>query len=131
MKKSLTSKLKQLSQWCEKHLQLNNFKEVKFADNDSDSENDDMLSDSHDETSLLGKTSEAMRELKHALRQSKCIIAGKFNKLREKSEGIQQELNREKASKDQLLEEVRGVKIGVTKQEQEITDILKQNDTFK
>ena len=40
LQKSQTSKLKELCHWCEKHLQLNNFKEVKFADNDSDSDNE-------------------------------------------------------------------------------------------
>ena len=30
----------------------------------------------------MGKTQEAINELKHALRQSKCIIATKFNKIK-------------------------------------------------
>jgi hypothetical protein len=40
----------------------------------------------------MAKTQEAMSELKHALRQSKCIIAGKFKKIKEKKEGLLVEL---------------------------------------
>jgi hypothetical protein len=36
----------------------------------------------------MAKTQEAFNELKHALRQSKCIIATKFNKIKEKNEGL-------------------------------------------
>ncbi len=64
---------------------MTNFtKEVKFADSDS---SDTELSPD-ESTSHLTKTSEAIKELKHALRQSKCIIAGKFSKVKEKSDGL-------------------------------------------
>ena len=110
IKKSFTGKVKQLTQWCEKHLQLNNFKEVKFADNDSDSDDED----SQDEKSVdAGTTTEAIKELKHALRQSKCIIATKFNKVKEKNEGLQQEIVRMQKVKDELMQDFRQVKSGV------------------
>ena len=106
----MTGKVKQLTQWCEKHLQLNNFKEVKFADNDSDSDNED----SQDEKSVdAGKITEAIKELKHALRQSKCIIATKFNKVKEKNEGLQQEIVKMQKIKDELMQDFRQVKSGV------------------
>jgi hypothetical protein len=85
-KKYLHDKLKTLTSWCETHLQLNTFKDVKFADNDSDSDTESVT----DDTALTGiaKTQEAISELKHALRQSKCIIGGKFKKMKEKNEGL-------------------------------------------
>lgn len=116
-----------MTQWCEKHLQLNNFKEVKFADNDSDSDDDSQDEKSHD----AGKTTEAMKELKHALRQSKCIIATKFNKIKDKNEGLQQEILKLQRVKEELMDDFKQVKSGVQQSEHEIQDIHKQNETFK
>jgi hypothetical protein len=52
IKQKFVKKMKELSQWTEKHLSLNNFKEVKFADDDEDSSDQ---SDS-DHTSLNQST---------------------------------------------------------------------------
>ena len=98
-----------MTSWCEKHLQLNNFKEVKFADDDSDSENEAP----EDSIAGMAKTQEAVNELKHALRQSKCIIATKFKKIKDKNEGLQEELAKVQKVKDELFEDFRQVKSGV------------------
>ena len=61
----------------------------------------------------MAKTQEAISELKHALRQSKCIIAGKFKKIKEKNEGLQVELGKVLKIKDEMVKEFRQVKTGV------------------
>jgi hypothetical protein len=118
LQKSQVSKLKELCAWCEKHLQLNNFKEVKFADNDLDSGSDSENASATETGSL--KMIEAMRELKHSLRQSKCIIATKFNKIKEKNEHLQGELGKVIKIKDDIYEDFKQVKTGVQQSEHEI-----------